>query len=139
MYKQVSYIYACHRNMLKFLILQPILIHELKASKGSAENVEYGTDSNRVLKVQDKKQIISLLAPTVNECNLWLKRLEEAQENYEKAIALLKPAPFSSELILYMLLFYVISLFCFYFVRIVMTNMYNSFQKNLCRSQSTKL
>ncbi|GJQ83722.1 putative Eps15 homology domain protein [Trypoxylus dichotomus] len=71
---------------------QPILIQDLKTSRGSAENVEYGTDSNRVLRVQDKKQIISLLAPSVNECNLWLKRIEEAQESYEKTVALMKPA-----------------------------------------------
>ncbi|KAK9738832.1 PH domain [Popillia japonica] len=80
-----------NNNVTYKVYKQPILIQELKASKGSADNVEYGTDSNRVLRVQDKKQIISLLAPSVNECNLWLKRIEETQESYEKAIALIKP------------------------------------------------
>ncbi|KAI4469626.1 eh domain [Holotrichia oblita] len=87
-----------NNNVTYKVYKQPILIQELKASKGSAENVEYGTDSNRVLRVQDKKQIISLLAPSVNECNLWLKRIEETQENYEKAIALIKPALHPSKL-----------------------------------------
>lgn len=67
------------------------------AARGSTENVESGTDSNRVLKVQDKRQVISVLAPSVNECNLWLKRIEAAQEISGKVTSLSKVRPKSSK------------------------------------------
>lgn len=75
------------------------------ASRGSSESVESGTDANRVLKIQDKKQTISLLAPTVNECNLWLKRIESAKETYTKALSFNKVRPKSSKLTFIYLIF----------------------------------
>lgn len=66
-------------------------------TKASTENVESGTDANRVLKIQDKKQIISLLAPTINECNNWLKKIESAKETYNKALSFTKVRPKSSK------------------------------------------
>lgn len=39
---------------------------------------------NRLLKIQNDSIQMSLLAPTANECNLWLKRITDACENYKK-------------------------------------------------------
>lgn len=61
--------------------------------------MESGTDANRVLKVQDKKQTISLLASSVNDCSLWLKRIEDAKEKCIKLMSFSKIRPKSSECI----------------------------------------
>lgn len=61
--------------------------------------------------MQDKKQVIAVLTPSVNECNLWVKRIEEAKEEYERTVALAKqsqPSKRSSIVTLFLvsLLFY---------------------------------
>lgn len=69
---------------------QPILIQHLIVSRDSTENIESGTDSNRVLNIQDDKSTyrIALLATTVHECSLWMKRIEGAKEALAKLSAL---------------------------------------------------
>lgn len=39
---------------------------------------------NRLLKIRDKTTHLSLLAPTANECNLWIKRITDARDVYNK-------------------------------------------------------
>ncbi|XP_022910047.2 intersectin-1 isoform X2 [Onthophagus taurus] len=90
-----QFTFPTNTNITFKLYKQPIMIQFLKASKGSAESVEHGTDSNRVLKIQNKKQIIALLTPSVNECSLWIKRIEEAKDEYERVVASIKPASYS--------------------------------------------
>lgn len=70
---------------------------DLKASKASTEAIESGTDANRVLRIQDRKQIISLLTSSANECSLWLKRIESAKDICNKIISLSKVRPKSSK------------------------------------------
>ncbi|XP_008190947.1 intersectin-2 isoform X1 [Tribolium castaneum] len=74
---------------------QPILIQDLSFSRESTDHVEQGTDSNRVIKIQDNKNkyTLSLLAPTVNECNLWVKRIEKCKEVYNKVDSLSQTRP----------------------------------------------
>ncbi|CAH1178984.1 unnamed protein product [Phaedon cochleariae] len=69
---------------------QPILIQNMVVNRESTDNVESGTDSNRVLNVLDDKNSykIGLLVNTVNECSLWMKRIESTKEAYIKAFAL---------------------------------------------------
>ncbi|XP_063920516.1 intersectin-1 isoform X2 [Zophobas morio] len=75
-----------NNNISYKMYKQPILIQDLTISRESTDHVEQGTDSNRVIKMQDNKNkyTLSLLAPTVNECNLWVKRIEKCKEVYEK-------------------------------------------------------
>lgn len=70
--------------MLLLFFLQPILVQDLTISRESTDQVEQGTDSNRVLKIQDNKNkySLNLLASTVNECNLWVKRIENCKEAF---------------------------------------------------------
>ncbi|CAH0548139.1 unnamed protein product [Brassicogethes aeneus] len=74
---------------------QPILIPNLEASRESTENVEHGTDSNRVVRLSDTKSKykICLLASSVNDCNLWMKRIETAQDNYMKLNTMMMRRP----------------------------------------------
>lgn len=69
-----------------FFFYKPILIQNLSSSRESTETVENGTDSNRVLKIQDEKSgyKIFLLTSTVHECNTWTKRIESTKEAYRK-------------------------------------------------------
>lgn len=83
-----QFVFQRNSNITYKMYKQPIVIQELKVSKGSSEQVENGTDANRVLKIQDKKQVISLLTPTANDCNLWMKRIEATKDSYNKIISL---------------------------------------------------
>lgn len=74
-----------------------MFIHELQFSKGNTDNVENGTDMNRVLKIQDKSMQMQLLVPSVNECTLWIKRLIGASEAYNKVQTLQKTTVKSSK------------------------------------------
>ncbi|XP_017772546.1 PREDICTED: intersectin-1 isoform X2 [Nicrophorus vespilloides] len=85
-----------NNNVSYKMYKQPLMVNELKVSKGSVESVEAGTDANRVLKLQDNKVTLALLTPSVNECSLWLKRIEAAKEMYEKVVSLTKPRPKTS-------------------------------------------
>ncbi|XP_044270711.1 intersectin-1 isoform X3 [Tribolium madens] len=78
---------------------QPLLIQDLSISRESTDHVEQGTDSNRVIKIQDNKNkyTLSLLAPTVNECNLWVKRIEKCKEVYNKVDSLSQTRPKTSK------------------------------------------
>lgn len=75
-----------NNNITYKVYKQPILIQDLTIGRESTDHVEQGTDSNRVIKIQDNKNkyTLSLLAPTVNECNLWVKRIENCKEVYSK-------------------------------------------------------
>lgn len=55
-------------------------------SRESSESVEHGTDSNRVIKIQDEKTgyKIFLLASTVHECSTWTKKIETTRASYQK-------------------------------------------------------
>lgn len=61
-------------------------------SRESTDSVEHGTDSNRVLKLQDNKTKykILLLAITVHDCSLWTKRIHTAKETYTKVTSLVQ-------------------------------------------------
>ncbi|KAF5294447.1 hypothetical protein FQR65_LT01573 [Abscondita terminalis] len=74
-------------NVIYKVYKQPILVKDLRARKVSTDNVESGTDANRVLKVQDKKQIISLLTASANDCGLWLKRIDDTRAKYLKVVS----------------------------------------------------
>ncbi|KAF5279390.1 hypothetical protein FQA39_LY05500 [Lamprigera yunnana] len=74
-------------NIVYKIYKQPILVKDLKAAKVSTDNMESGTDANRVLRVQDKKQTISLLTSSANDCSLWLKRIDDAKSKYLKVIS----------------------------------------------------
>jgi hypothetical protein len=78
---------------------QPILVQDLTVSRESTDHIEQGTDSNRVVKVQDNKNkcTLSLLAPTVNECNLWVKRIDKCKEVYSKVCSLSQNRPKTSK------------------------------------------
>lgn len=56
-------------------------------SKGTTENCENGTDVNRLLKITFENKLINMavLAPTVNECNLWMKKVEEAKSAFNNS------------------------------------------------------
>jgi hypothetical protein len=71
------------------------LVQDLTVSRESTDHIEQGTDSNRVVKVQDNKNkcTLSLLAPTVNECNLWVKRIDKCKEVYSKVCSLSQNRP----------------------------------------------
>ncbi|XP_076263681.1 dynamin associated protein 160 isoform X4 [Rhynchophorus ferrugineus] len=73
-------------NVIYKLYKQPILIQHITVSRESSDSVEYGTDSNRVIKIHDEKTgyKIFLLASTVHECNTWSKKIETAREAYQK-------------------------------------------------------
>ncbi|CAH1112689.1 unnamed protein product [Psylliodes chrysocephalus] len=77
-------------NVTYKLYKQPILIQNLAANRESTDNVETGTDSNRVLNIQDEKNTfkIALLVSSVSECNLWMKRIETARETCLKIYTL---------------------------------------------------
>ncbi|KAB0793537.1 hypothetical protein PPYR_13157 [Photinus pyralis] len=83
-------------NVLYKIYKQPILVKDLTATKVSTDNVESGTDANRVLKVQDKKQTIALLTSSANECSLWLRRIEDAKKKYLKIVSFTKSRPKST-------------------------------------------
>ncbi|KAK5640414.1 hypothetical protein RI129_011225 [Pyrocoelia pectoralis] len=83
-------------NVIYKIYKQPILVKDLNAMKISTDNVESGTDANRVLKVQDKRHTIALLTSSANECSLWLKRIEDAKAKYLKVVSLTKLRPKSS-------------------------------------------
>jgi hypothetical protein len=82
---------------------QPILVQDLTVSRESTDHIEQGTDSNRVVKVQDNKNkcTLSLLAPTVNECNLWVKRIDKCKEVYSKVCSLSQNRPKTSKFVNY--------------------------------------
>lgn len=69
-----------------FSCFQPIFIQYLVISRDSTDNVEHGTDSNRVINLHDEKTSykIALLATTVHECSLLMKRIESAKDAYKK-------------------------------------------------------
>ncbi|KAL1517614.1 hypothetical protein ABEB36_001354 [Hypothenemus hampei] len=71
---------------------QPIFVQNLLATRESSESVEHGTDSNRVLKIQDEKSgyKIFLLASTVHECSTWMKKIDSAKDSYRKVSQLHK-------------------------------------------------
>uniref|UniRef100_A0AAR5QBU5 Intersectin-1 n=1 Tax=Dendroctonus ponderosae TaxID=77166 RepID=A0AAR5QBU5_DENPD len=73
-------------NITYKMYKQPILVQNLTASRESSDSVEHGTDSNRVVKIQDEKTgyKIYLLAATVHECNTWAKKIDGAREVFEK-------------------------------------------------------
>lgn len=71
--------------MLFLFTFQPIFIHELNVTKGTTENCENGTDINRVLKINDKLINMLVLAPTANECNLWMKKVDEAKSSFNNS------------------------------------------------------
>ncbi|XP_044748493.1 intersectin-1 isoform X2 [Coccinella septempunctata] len=68
------------------LYRQPVLIQNLSVSVNSADTLDKNTDSNRVLNVIDESTKLSflLLAPTVNECSLWIKSIDAAKLLYSK-------------------------------------------------------
>ncbi|XP_049819968.1 intersectin-1 isoform X3 [Aethina tumida] len=74
---------------------QPILITNLDFSRESTETVEHGTDSNRVIRLQDNKSKykICLLASSVNDCNLWMKKIESARESFMKMNSMILRRP----------------------------------------------
>lgn len=86
MYKQVVGVLFVFDQIKMVFLSQPILIHNLMISRESTDSVEHGTDSNRVLKLQDNKTKykIWLLAATVHECSMWTKRISTAKEVYTK-------------------------------------------------------
>ncbi|XP_030749114.1 intersectin-1 isoform X3 [Sitophilus oryzae] len=73
-------------NIIYKMYKQPILIQFLSVSRESTDSVEYGTDSNRVVKIHDEKTgyKIFLLASTVHECSTWTKKIEAAKETFQK-------------------------------------------------------
>ncbi|RZC40579.1 RhoGEF and/or C2 domain containing protein [Asbolus verrucosus] len=91
-----------NNNISYKIYKQPMLIQDLAISRESTDHVEQGTDSNRVLKVQDNKNkyMLSLLAPTVNECNLWVKRIETAKQFCSKVDSLSQNRPKTSKHVL---------------------------------------
>ncbi|KAJ8949979.1 hypothetical protein NQ318_002388 [Aromia moschata] len=83
---RLDWLQQCVQNDLNL----PILIQNLLVNRESTESIEHGTDSNRVLNVQDDKSTyrIALLVSTVHECSLWMKRIESAKESYIKMASL---------------------------------------------------
>nr|XP_023015070.1 intersectin-1 isoform X3 [Leptinotarsa decemlineata] len=90
--KSVGYQFSFQRNgnVTYKMYKQPILIQNLSISRESTDNVDSGTDSNRVLTIHDEKSAykIALLVHTVNECSLWMRRIENAKEACSKAFTL---------------------------------------------------
>lgn len=70
---------------------QPIFVQYLAISRDSTDRVEHGTDSNRVLNMQDERNNykIALLAPTVHECSSLMKKIEGAKDTYNKVLAVI--------------------------------------------------
>ncbi|XP_065160133.1 intersectin-1 isoform X4 [Atheta coriaria] len=76
-------------NVTYKIYKQPLLIHEIQVSKTPIEAIDNLTNADRIISIQqDGKQPVSLLTTSANECNLWVKRIEIAQEMHEKAISL---------------------------------------------------
>ncbi|CAG9830277.1 unnamed protein product [Diabrotica balteata] len=86
----VQFTFQINENVSYKLYKQPILIQNLMVSRDSSDNIESGTDSNRVLNIQDDKNTykIALLVHTVSECGLWMKRIESAKEMCSKMYTL---------------------------------------------------
>ncbi|XP_050500255.1 intersectin-1-like isoform X2 [Diabrotica virgifera virgifera] len=86
----VQFTFQINENVSYKLYKQPILIQNLMVSRDSSDNIESGTDSNRVLNIQDDKNTykIALLVHTVSECGLWMKRIESAKEMCSKMFTL---------------------------------------------------
>ncbi|XP_025835583.1 intersectin-1-like isoform X2 [Agrilus planipennis] len=80
-------------NIVYKIYRQPILIQDLKVVKCNTDSLENGTDSNRALRIHYDNQIISLLATSVNECNLWVKKIESTKEVYDKVVSLSRSRP----------------------------------------------
>nr|CAI5834895.1 unnamed protein product [Callosobruchus analis] len=85
-----QFMFERNSNIIYKMYKQPILIQNLSIIVESQDNLESGTDSNRVLNVQDTKSKykISLVAATVHECTLWFKTINSAKEDYIKVLAL---------------------------------------------------
>ncbi|XP_050307151.1 intersectin-1 isoform X3 [Anthonomus grandis grandis] len=79
-------------NVIYKMYKQPILIQNLSVSRESSESVDQGTDSNRVIRLQDEKTgyKIFLLATTVHECGTWTKKIDNAKESFHKISQLSK-------------------------------------------------
>lgn len=85
-------------NVTYKIYKQPLLIHEIQVSKTPIEAIDNLTNADRIISIQqDGKQPVSLLTTSANECNLWVKRIEIAQEMHEKAISLTRTRLRSSE------------------------------------------
>lgn len=54
-------------------------------SKETIEHVDNSTDINRVIRIGDRNLNMALLAPTANECNLWVKRIEDAKSGFHNS------------------------------------------------------
>ncbi|XP_066254448.1 intersectin-1 isoform X2 [Euwallacea similis] len=87
-----QFLFQKNANITYKMYKQPILVQNITASRESSESVEHGTDSNRVMKIQDDKTgyKIFLLASTVHECNTWTKKIDSAREAYWKISQLSK-------------------------------------------------
>ncbi|KAJ8968369.1 hypothetical protein NQ317_008548 [Molorchus minor] len=85
-----QFLFQRNSNISYKMYKQPILIQYLTVSRESTDNVEHGTDSNRVLNVQDDKTNykIVLLLSTVHECSLWMKRIESAKDAHNKVTSI---------------------------------------------------
>ncbi|KAG5876056.1 hypothetical protein JTB14_016798 [Gonioctena quinquepunctata] len=85
-----QFLFQRNGNIVYKMYRQPILIHNLTITRGSSDSVDNGNDSNRVLNIQDDKSAykIALLVHTVNECSLWMKRIENAKDACAKAFTL---------------------------------------------------
>lgn len=80
------------------LILQPILIQDLFIANSNDDNMENGNDARKILRIQDRdKNVIVLLTPTVNDCNLWVKEISNAKEAYNSVRSLTLNRPKSSK------------------------------------------
>ncbi|KAJ8965769.1 hypothetical protein NQ314_003910 [Rhamnusium bicolor] len=81
-----QFLFQRNSNISYKMYKQPILIQNLSMNRESTDNIENGTDSNRVLNIVDDKSTykIALLASTVHDCSLWMKRIEHVKEAYAK-------------------------------------------------------
>ncbi|XP_056641885.1 intersectin-1-like isoform X1 [Diorhabda sublineata] len=77
-----QFTFQINGNVSYKIYKQPILMQHLLATRESGENMENGTDSNRILNIHDEKNTykISLLVHSVSECNFWMKKIENAKE-----------------------------------------------------------
>nr|CAH7740527.1 unnamed protein product [Callosobruchus chinensis] len=85
-----QFMFEKNSNVIYKMYKQPILTQNLSMIVESQDNLESGTDSNRVLTIQDTKSKykISLVASTVHECSLWSKTINAAKEDYAKMLTL---------------------------------------------------
>lgn len=89
------------------------MIQDLSIPNPNDDIIENGNDSRRILRIQDKdKNTLVLLAPSVSDCNLWLKEIDNARRAYNimKSPMLNRPKSSKYSVVIFAFNYYVLFL-----------------------------